>query len=1391
MTLHLRSDSSSSTTTSATPSGRGNCTLRIGDICSDALPGYSFVASVCMETDRTSRGYRIICAKEGAGGAGDTARFRFLDGQCPPEEVCADGISERVRRMHCERPKYPSDSPAKHRKIVSNSALVEKSETASHNLISLTGHLGLNKISPAIPGKRSPSSRAIDRCPPPWVFLSSACHHTSESTRYRAYKAVCSRQYLVRGPMGKTERSSVNVLSGNCLPEEICVDGHGLSAKAYCVRQDHLIGLAQDSLNVITKSGPAEKLHGTQRIGTDSQNLAVGPSMPDRKNHAPTNKRNSLYKREGGTVIAQCPGQPRWHLVESGCDPANHRKYWAVCSEPVPIWHIPRQIIQEGECTEREICTRKALGGSANPIRGLEHYGYFEAECVKLVDWVMMGQTASGAHVLTKRPNEILAGQQKPLDKRGTANGRVIDICAGEHWDWPVVLSGCHESHPRKYYTICSEPIDLWDIPEQIRTKGQCGEGEICVSGHFLGASIKGLENFERFAAKCVRISEGQGAATASGDRTRDPRTPSPSSPREPNPRPPTASSTSKNKTQESKERFLPPDSAALKPRHDFAKRIIKWRPINRCPTKYPPADWLLWNVNCDPSSPRDYVMECKQRLRGVGPGHIYGRKVYLKGKCSENEICFQGRNPTSSKCVSHEAFADLVAGATEGNKDVGKPLNTRQVFLAKRNPQPVTGDLTGSKDRRPINHCSEARSHWSLVFSDCDSKKGLRDYFVMCMEPNGPKGRARETFLGSGRCEESEICVEDEAKGVANCVRHESFVRVAQSFGPDGKHAARYPTQPQRSLEKRVGGRLIDHCVGDIAHWAVLSSACDEHNPRTYWIVCIAPAMARLIMQTGECAAAEICVSGDANAPQNANIDFHYQNHGMARCVQQEISPKITQLATQGRKWRNQSMANHSYAAQSQRTPSWSDTASSQLNLILQYEVQASQRQPDQRITTPHRPLDKRRVWRPINECPGPQHTGWTPLASDCTGDRERDYTIWCSSPNRFTTESIEGRCSEDEICVAGSSGPQHSGKAHAFLFPGHGRHGFANCVKHEGFNRLAHLAPKKTSTKKSATKKLVTQGAKAYSGNQKRAFERLFDGRPINQCPEDPRFTVWTSTCHPNEPQTYFISCRDPHLTNFIHRTGRCSEDEICVSGYEGERRSFPIRPSEYWHYGIAKCVKRGRFIAAVEASKWNEGATTNERKKLLSRQSNRRPINECPGAPYRPIVNSACDPNHPRRYFVTCERPEISEIYGPEVRGVEQRVGECEKDEVCVSGYHGPPPANVPNAFMHDWHRQYGIAHCVKHESFSRIGELIEKYKKMDLKKTTETAKTETTKKTETAKTAETMNKRETVKKNELVNKTETATKTLTTKQRRSLEERTNWRPINRCPGHPHVR
>lgn len=1380
MTLHLRSDSSSSTTASPTPLRQRNRSLGNRDSCSDALPGYSFVASVCMGRDGTPRGYRIICTKEGPGRAGDTAQFRFIDGQCPPEEVYVDERFGRVRRMHCERPDYTSDSPAKRRKIISNSTLVKKSNTASHDLTSLTGHLGLNNVSPATPEKGSPSSRAIDRCPPPWAFLSSACHDTSEGPSYRAYKVVCSLQYKVRGPMGKKERSSINVLSGTCLPEENCVDRHGHSAMAYCLRQDHLIRLAQSGLDVIAKSSTAEELQGTQKTGTDVHNLAVGSSVAYRKDHAPINQRNSLYKRESGTIIAQCPGQPRWLLVASGCDTANHRKYWAVCSEAVPIWHIPHEIIREGACTEREICMSEAFDGPANRIRGLEHHYHTVAKCSKLVDWAMMGQTVNGAHVPTKRSNAVLAGQQTLLEKRGTANGRVIDICAGEQWDWPVVLSACHERDPKKYYTICSEPLDLWDLPEQIRTEGQCREGEICVNGRITGASVKWLENFERFAAKCIRISEGQGAAMASGDRTPNPRTPSPPFPREPNHRPPTASSTYKNKTQESKERYLPPDSAALKRRHDFAKRIIKWRPINRCPMKYPPADWLLWDVNCDPSSPRNYVMECKQRVKGVGPGHVYGQKIYLKGHCSEDEICVQGRYPTSSKCVSHEAFADLVTGATEGIKDVGKPLKTRQISLANRSRLPGSGDLTGNKNWRPINQCSEARSHWPVVSSNCDSEKGLRDYVFMCLELNAPKGHIPKKFLGSGRCEDSEICVQDEGKGEATCVSHESLVRLAQLFRPRGKFAAGRPAQPQTTLERRAGRRLIDHCVGDIARWAVRSSACDEQDPRTYWIVCISPTTARLRIQTGECAPSEICVPGDENAPQNTKIESQYRNHGMARCVQQEISPDIAQLATQGGKWRNQSLADQFHAAQTQRTPIRSDTTSSQPNPSSQHEAQANQTQPDQSITTPHRPLDKHKVSRPINECPGFQHKGWTPLASNCTGDRERDYTIWCSSPNRFTIISIEGRCSEDEICISGSSGPQSSDNVHAFLFPGHNRRGFAKCMKHEGFIRLAQLATEKSATKKLATNKLGTKGAKAHSGKQKRALESLVDGWPINQCPEDPRFTVWTSTCHPHEPRTYFITCRIPHLANFIHRTGRCSEDEICISGYTGEVRSYPIRPSEYWHYGIAKCVKREKFIAAVEASKGNEGAATNERQRLHSRQNNRRPINECPGAPYRPIVNSVCDPNHPRRYFVTCEKPEISEIYGPEVRGVEQRVGECEKDEVCVSGYNGPPPANVPDAFMHDWHRQYGIAHCVKHESFSRIGELVEKYKKMDLKKSTETATT-----------PETMKKTETIKENESVKKTETATKTRTRKERRSLEERTNWRPIDRCPGHPHVR
>ncbi|MCJ1250404.1 hypothetical protein MMC30_007632 [Trapelia coarctata] len=759
---------------------------------------------------------------------------------------------------------------------------------------------------------------------------------------------------------------------------------------------------------------------------------------------------------------------------------------------------------------------------------------------------------------------------------------------------------------PKKYYTVCAEPFPIWDIPEQVRTKGQCEDEEICVDGHFIGASIKGLENFVSFFAKCVPNLEGRASAMPSSDRTANPRTPSPPVPNEPNPRPPTVSSTSKQSLLDPKQPLLRPDSAALNTQHEFTKRNTKWRTIDACPGDYPASDWLFWKATCDLNSPRDYTIQCKQRIRGLEGVHICGQTVFLKGQCAMDEICFQKGNYPYAKCVSHDAFASIVAGATEDHKGIGKHLNTRQEFVAKRGNLAERGNVTQQKNWRLINRCFGEHAHWPVDYSACDPAKGPRAYYFRCIEPNATKGQTPAKLLGTGRCEENELCLENEEKGVADCVKHESFVRIAQLFKKD--------PQKTRATETKT-------------------------------------------------------------------------------------------LATA--------------TATAKAAPS---------------QLLASRSQPTQNTTNLHRRLEKRILSRLINECPGPHYKGWEVLTSDCSGDRQRDYRIWCRSPNMVHVEPIEGRCLEEEVCVPGYSGPPPSAVTLGFAYAWDGHHGIARCVKHESFVRLARIA---------------TNRWKAHRGNQRRSLRGLADGRLLNQCPKDSRMAVWTSVCHPNESRKYFITCRNPHLANFVHRTGQCAENEICVSSHKGEVRLFPIRPSEYWQYGIAKCVKQESFVAAVLASRKNKEATTSQDKTLLSRQTNWRLINECPGKPHLPISNSACDPSHPRRWWVTCEHHEISDIYGPGAIGVDQIEGECEKDEVCVSGYTAPPPANPAHAFMFGLHGEYGIARCVKHESFARIAELANKFKKMEIKKVSET------------------------------------------KQRRGLEERTNWRRLNECPGAAHLK
>lgn len=1265
-----------------------------------------------MDRDKNPHGYRIICTKEGPD---QRAYFRSLDGQCLPGEVCVDEFSGTVHRAHCERQEYTSASPSKRRKTGSYSTLAKRFAAVSQDDVSLASNrygLGPDKTPPADPRDKGPASRAIQQCTgthADWAFVSSACHRTQKSTKYKAYKIMCSRRYKWQRQLGEDERNSVTVLSGICSPEEVCVDGRGFAGKAYCVRHELLIGMARDGLNAIAGSKPKEKLQASQNFDTDFQNLALRPVTADGKKQALINKR---YKREMGTVIAQCPGQPQWHLVSSGCDPTNHRKFWVVCSEPVPIWHIPREVTHEGECTEREICVNSALGSSPNPIRGLEYHYYPVAKCVRLGDWAM-SQRAYGVHVQIRRsrPVDRLSDQQEYLVKRGassTPNGRFIKMCAGEHWDWPVVLSGCQGRDPRKYYTICAEPIPIWHIPEQVRSEGQCSEGEVCVDGRIIGGPIQGLESFEYFSAKCVQVSEGQGHAKPGENTTSGPRTPSPRPPQEHNPSPPTASSTPKHRSWDPKTPGTRRDGTALIPQHEIAKRKTKWRPINECPGNHNPRNWLLWTVSCDSKSPSRYTVVCKQRFLGIRGVHIYGQTISIRGGCKDNEICVQGRKPSTANCVSHEAFTKIAVDNTEDHQSTGKPLPMRHTSLAER------GTLTGHRNWRPINQCTGARSHWPVDYSACDPAQGLRFYYFRCIEPNVTNGRVVARIIGSGRCEENEICVNDESKGVAHCVGHESFARMARILGSADRRVDMRSVQQPSFMQKRTGERPLEHCIGGSARWNVQSSSCNEDSPRSYSIVCSEPGTARLVKQTGECLPAEICVSGDANAPQNPKIEFPYRKHGIARCIPRPSFPDIAQRATQGKEDAKQRGANYTQAPQNQPMSR------------QEYQTQANQSQSNQSLAMPHLSLEKRTTSCFINKCPQP-YEKWTAMTSGCVGD-PRAYTIWCRSPGMSEFEPISGRCAEDEICISGLSTPGRLLRENE-----HPAVRMARCQKKISIVRMPELAIKRY---------------KAHGRTQKRAPEKPIDGRLVNQCPEHSSWTVWSSACDPNKPRRYLIRCRNPNLSNFVHLAGQCSKNEICVSGFKGEVRPFPTGPSEYWHYGLAKCVKQDSFVQAVLAGKREEGVTTEQPNKLLSRRNNWRPIDQCPGHPTWEVHTSVCDPKDPRHYWITCTRPYK---HSRAFRSAHPAEGTCLANEICVSAHSEPPPVSQAHQILFNDH---GIAHCVKHEGFARIAKLYTKYNKKTNATQSETA-------------------------------TVNAPRTELRKWKRDLTERANWRAITACP------
>ncbi|MCJ1319885.1 hypothetical protein MMC15_005221 [Xylographa vitiligo] len=111
----------------------------------------------------------------------------------------------------------------------------------------------------------------------PWVFQQSHCLRdnawTSGSRQYRRFRTDCrapGMPSMLQGPVSWNQE--VHTV-GYCAPTQICVDGpytppnaamlhfawYKRYGTAYCVEQQHLVGLAQDGLRVL---GPQEAAGG-------------------------------------------------------------------------------------------------------------------------------------------------------------------------------------------------------------------------------------------------------------------------------------------------------------------------------------------------------------------------------------------------------------------------------------------------------------------------------------------------------------------------------------------------------------------------------------------------------------------------------------------------------------------------------------------------------------------------------------------------------------------------------------------------------------------------------------------------------------------------------------------------------------------------------------------------------------------------------------------------------------------------------------------------------------------------------------------------------------------------------------------------------------------------
>lgn len=549
-----------------------------------------------------------------------------------------------------------------------------------------------------------------------------------------------------------------------------------------------------------------------------------------------------------------------------------------------------------------------------------------------------------------------------------------------------------------------------------------------------------------------------------------------------------------------------PSEPTPRKGKRILAKRE-NWRPITACPGG---SDFL--SSVCILGTTRGYYILCR--------GHLVNRQYfgYHIGECREDEICVSAgsvrynlfQDYVKSHCVKHEGFARIGKVFQKYHKqaDVGRTDSTTQI--TRTQTRQGKRDQVRRLNWRPILECP-GNPYLEVRMSACKSGNPHK-YFVACQYP-GSRGVPSAGFVYRlGQCSGNEVCVSgstDTASlspyhnmlkdyGIAHCVKHDGFDRIAQlareyklkaenrsmenegtkSKGTEregaegqGKESRKSPSRRteaqkrkrKRSLEKRSGWRPVNQCPDEFTGWTFVTSVCDSTDPRKFWIICHAPYPngrfgPSFISHPDACSTTEVCVSGyRGEVPKTPIPAYQIRDFGTAKCASQQSFVRIARLVTK----HGGGKAGKRLAKRARRLRSHSD--------LVVHAFADSQRTFDASSTSqkvqpvdPAQWIQKPSISRPLNVCPEP-HRGWTVISSSCdwSGGSHQDFRMWCSrdpyaSPGCHVR--LKGRCSNDEVCVPGAGGVE------TIPHPGGRKQGLtdarrAACVHVERISRIAKV--------------------------------------------------------------------------------------------------------------------------------------------------------------------------------------------------------------------------------------------------------------------------------------------------------------------------------------------